>query len=97
MRVLLATTNHGKLLELKEIMSDLGVEVVGLREPAETEGIETGLTFAENALLKARYYHGLFAVPVIADDSAGRRGFTRPVMPARTRAMPTAFEDCSLR
>ncbi len=69
MRVLLATTNQGKLIELKEIMSDLGVEVTGLRDPAATEGIETGSTFAENALLKARYYHRLFGVPAIADDS----------------------------
>ena len=69
MRVLLATTNQGKLIELKEIMSDLGIEVTGLRDPAATEGIETGSTFAENALLKARYYHGLFGVPAIADDS----------------------------
>ena len=69
MRVLLATTNQGKLIELKEIMSDLGVEVTGLRDPAATEGIETGSTFAENALLKARYYHELFGVPAIADDS----------------------------
>lgn len=69
MRVVLATTNQGKLIELKEIMSGLGVEVTGLRNPASTEGIETGSTFAENALLKARYYHALLGVPAIADDS----------------------------
>ena len=68
-RVLVATTNQGKLIELKEIMSDLGIEVTGLRDPVETEAIETGSTFAENALLKARYYYGLFGVPAIADDS----------------------------
>jgi len=68
-RVLLATTNQGKLIELKEIMSDLGVEVTGLRGPATTEEIETGSTFAENALLKARYHHGLYGSPAIADDS----------------------------
>ena len=69
MQVVLATTNQGKLIELKEIMNDLGVEVMGLRNPASTEGIETGSTFAENALLKARYYHGLLGMPAIADDS----------------------------
>jgi XTP/dITP diphosphohydrolase len=68
-RVLLATTNRGKLIELEEIMSDLGIEVTGLRDPAGTQGIETGSTFAENALLKARYYHRLYGVPTIADDS----------------------------
>jgi XTP/dITP diphosphohydrolase len=68
-RVLLATTNKGKLVELKQIMTELGIEVVGLRDSASTEEIETGSTFSENALLKARHFHTLFGVPTIADDS----------------------------
>ena len=68
-RVLLATTNQGKLIEVKQIMSELGIEVVGLRDSPSTEEIETGSTLSENALLKARYYHEIFGVPCIADDS----------------------------
>jgi XTP/dITP diphosphohydrolase len=69
MRVLLATTNRGKILELTRILADKGIEVAGLDERASTEEIETGSTFAENALLKARHYHRRSGLPTIADDS----------------------------
>lgn len=69
MRVLLATTNKGKILELKRILDENGIEVVGLDDSATTEEIETGSTFAENALLKARHYHRQTGLPTIADDS----------------------------
>src|ERR1044072_420752 len=69
MRVLLATTNKGKILELKRILSEQGIEVVGLDDLATTEEIETGSTFAENALLKARAFHRRSNLPTIADDS----------------------------
>jgi XTP/dITP diphosphohydrolase len=71
-RLLLATRNAGKLAELQRLLASAvpGVEVVGLRDVAEyPEAPETGATFAENALLKAREavrYTGLSAV---ADDS----------------------------
>ncbi|MFP5264300.1 MAG: RdgB/HAM1 family non-canonical purine NTP pyrophosphatase [Blastocatellia bacterium] len=69
MRVLLATTNRGKILELKQILARQGIEVAGL-DPAETtEDIETGSTFAENALLKARHYYSRSGLITIADDS----------------------------
>ena len=69
MRVLLATTNKGKILELKRILDGKGIELVGLDDSATTEEIETGSTFAENALLKARHYHRHSGLPTIADDS----------------------------
>jgi XTP/dITP diphosphohydrolase len=69
MRVLLATTNRGKILELNRILGEQGIEVVGLDDSATTEEIETGSTFAENALLKARHYHRHSGLPTIADDS----------------------------
>jgi XTP/dITP diphosphohydrolase len=71
-RLLLATRNAGKLAELQRLLASAvpGVEVVGLRDVDEyPEAPETGATFAENALLKAREavrYTGLSAV---ADDS----------------------------
>jgi XTP/dITP diphosphohydrolase len=71
---LLATTNTGKLRELKRILNDAGLNVVGLDqlqsyEASETVDVETGSTFAENALLKARHYHRLSGLVTIADDS----------------------------
>jgi XTP/dITP diphosphohydrolase len=69
MRVLLATTNKGKVLELNRILGERGIEVIGLDDRATTEEIENGSTFAENALLKARHYHRHSGLPTIADDS----------------------------
>lgn len=50
-------------------MSEQRIEVVGLDHSAHTEGIETGATFVENALLKARHFHRLSGLPTAADDS----------------------------
>ena len=69
MRILLATTNQGKIAEIREIMSGRLIEVAGLIDSASTEEIETGSTFAENALLKARHYHRTSGLPTVADDS----------------------------
>jgi XTP/dITP diphosphohydrolase len=71
-RLLLATRNAGKLAELQRLMSDAvpGVEVVGLRDVHEyPEAPETGATFAENALLKAREAVRHTGLPAVADDS----------------------------
>ena len=69
MRILLATTNKGKLSELRQLIDGLGLELVGLGVGESTDEIEIARTFAENALLKARHYHGLLGMPAIADDS----------------------------
>jgi XTP/dITP diphosphohydrolase len=69
MRVLLATTNKGKVLELRQILGERGIELVGLDDTQSTEEIETGSTFAENALIKARHYNRISGLPTIADDS----------------------------
>ncbi|MEW6130814.1 MAG: XTP/dITP diphosphatase [Acidobacteriota bacterium] len=69
MRLLLATTNEGKIRELRKILGDEGFEVIGLDDLETQDDLETGSTFAENALLKARYYHRLSGMPTIADDS----------------------------
>jgi len=66
--ILLATTNAGKLAEVRQILGE-HFEVIGLSSSESTEEIETGTTFVENALLKARHYHGLSGLPTIADDS----------------------------
>jgi XTP/dITP diphosphohydrolase len=69
MRIMMATTNQGKVAELKRILGEAEVELLSLERGAETESIETGSTFAENALLKARFYHACSGLITIADDS----------------------------
>ena len=72
MKLLLATRNAGKLAELQRLLTGAvpGVEVVGLDAvPAFPETAETGATFAENALLKARDAARATGLPAVADDS----------------------------
>src|SRR5262245_34145718 len=56
-------------MELKRLLRGLNIEVVGLCESDSTQEIEAGLTFADNALMKARCYHRRFGMPTISDDS----------------------------
>jgi XTP/dITP diphosphohydrolase len=71
-RLLLATRNAGKLAELRRMLESAvpGVEVVGLGDVDEyPEAPETGATFADNALLKAREAARYTGLPAVADDS----------------------------
>ena len=71
-RVVLATRNGHKVTELSRILATTGVEVplVGLDAyPEMPEVAETGLTFADNALLKARAVAAFTGLPAVADDS----------------------------
>ena len=70
MRYILASNNKGKLKELKAILSDFGAEVVSQAEAGLSfEAEETGTTFEENALIKARAACEALTEPAIADDS----------------------------
>jgi XTP/dITP diphosphohydrolase len=70
-KLLLATRNPGKLVELRRILVDAsGLDVVGLADvPEYPEAPETGATFAENALAKARDAAEATGLPSVADDS----------------------------
>jgi XTP/dITP diphosphohydrolase len=71
-RVALATRNAGKIAELNRILADVGggVEIVGLEAfPDAPDVPETGLTFADNALLKARAIAAYTGLPAVSDDS----------------------------
>lgn len=68
-RLLIATTNPGKLGEIKEFLSDVPVTLVGLADVGITEAPEeTGISFQENAILKAKFYAEKSKLPTLADD-----------------------------
>ncbi|MFI7616884.1 RdgB/HAM1 family non-canonical purine NTP pyrophosphatase [Nonomuraea terrae] len=68
MKIVLATRNPGKIAELRRILT--GFEIVGLEEfPSIGEVAETGVTFEENALLKAHAVAQGSGLPAVADDS----------------------------
>ena len=69
-RIVLATHNAGKVRELAGPLADFGVEVIGLEAFPRIEDIEeTGTTFEENALIKARAVAGITGLVSVADDS----------------------------
>jgi XTP/dITP diphosphohydrolase len=70
MRLVVATTNKGKLKEIIELLQDLPIEVRSLADyPSIPEAEETGSTFAENAILKALHTARFTGEAVLADDS----------------------------
>ena len=69
-RLLVATTNAGKLREIQQMLGPLPITLVTLRElPLVLEPEETGSTFAENARLKASYYAATSGELTVAEDS----------------------------
>jgi len=68
-RLVLATGNAGKLREMREILAPWNVDVRSMAEFTAASAAETGLTFVENALLKARFAAAASGLPAIADDS----------------------------
>ncbi|MBU3004149.1 XTP/dITP diphosphatase [Paraglaciecola arctica] len=68
-KVVLATGNQGKVKELARMLTDLAIEVVPQSEFAVSDVAETGTTFIENAIIKARHAAEQTGLPAIADDS----------------------------
>ena len=69
-KIVFATTNEGKVKEIKEILKDFPIEVVSMKEMGITADIEeNGTTFEENSLIKARALAKLTGLPALADDS----------------------------
>lgn len=69
MRLVLATGNAGKLKELRELLAPPAFEVLPQSQFTAANAEETGLTFVENAILKARHAAEASGLPAIADDS----------------------------
>ncbi len=75
-KIVLATANLGKVKEMADVLSEFGFDVVAQKDLGINSPEETGLTFVENALLKARYAAKMSGLPAIADDS----GLVVPVL-----------------
>jgi XTP/dITP diphosphohydrolase len=70
LRILVATTNPGKVREIRRVLSATGIELLTLANiPAVPEPEESGRTFADNALLKGRYYASHSRLVTVAEDS----------------------------
>lgn len=67
--VVIASSNAGKLKEFADLLADFGMAVKPQTELGVDDADETGLTFVENAILKARHASQITGFPAIADDS----------------------------
>ena len=68
-KIVIATHNPGKLREIRAMLAPLGIRCVGAEELDLPEPEETGVTFVDNAELKARQAADLSGLPALADDS----------------------------
>ncbi|MEI9882604.1 MULTISPECIES: XTP/dITP diphosphatase [Atlantibacter] len=68
-KVVLATGNAGKVRELASLLQDFGLDIVAQTDLGVESAEETGLTFIENSILKARHAAAITGLPAIADDS----------------------------
>jgi len=69
MRIVLASGNAGKVVELEQLLAGTGVQLVPQTSLGVSDADETGLTFVENALIKARHAARATGLPALADDS----------------------------
>ena len=68
-KIVLATGNTGKVREMASLLADAGMDVMAQTELGVGSVEETGLTFVENAIIKARHAAKVTGLPAIADDS----------------------------
>lgn len=68
-RIVLASGNRGKLVELREVLAEIDCEWIAQADLGVEDIDETGATFIENALLKARHAARVTGLPALADDS----------------------------
>jgi XTP/dITP diphosphohydrolase len=69
MRLVLASGNAGKVIELEQLLAGSDVQLVPQTALGVSDADETGLTFVENALIKARHAARITGLPALADDS----------------------------
>lgn len=68
-RLVLASSNRGKLDELRELLAPSGYDLIAQSDLGVSDAEETGTTFVENALLKARHASRVTGMAALADDS----------------------------
>lgn len=68
-RIVLASSNPGKVREIGQLLADAQIRVVPQSDFAVPDVEETGLTFVENAIIKARHASRYSGLPALADDS----------------------------
>jgi len=94
-KVILATSNKHKFFEIKNILlpEELGIELIFGGELVDSAPPETGSTFFENALIKARFYGQKTNMPSLADDS----GLVVPALGGKPGIMSARFagEGCT--
>ena len=69
MKLVLASGNAGKLVEIRDVLADLSIELVAQGDLGIDDAEETGATFVENAILKARHAARISGLPALGDDS----------------------------
>ena len=69
MKLILASGNAGKLAELRDLLGDAGIDLQAQSEFGVEDAEETGRTFVENAILKARHAARATGMPALGDDS----------------------------
>ena len=68
-RIVLASSNRGKLAEIRAVLAETGIELIAQSEFGVEDAEESGATFVENALLKARHAARVSGLPALGDDS----------------------------
>ena len=68
-KLVIASHNKGKIIEIKELLKPLNIEIFSAHELKISEPIENGVTFEENALIKSKFVSNATGLPCISDDS----------------------------
>ena len=68
-KLVIASHNKGKIIEIKELLKPLNIEIISAHELKIMEPIENGLTFEENALIKSKFVSNATGLACISDDS----------------------------
>ena len=76
-QIVMASGNVGKIREIARLLDGLGVDVIAQSEFGVEDAQETGTTFAENSLIKARHAAAATGLPAIADDSGREVDFLK--------------------
>lgn len=101
-KLVLATGNQKKVKELAAMLADMKIQVIPQSEFAVSDADETGTTFVENAIIKARHAARITGLPAVADDSGlevnllqGRPAFTPPALPVWVPVTRPTSRSCS--